>query len=66
VKKIRAIGYTITPHLVVDDGQHLAPLDVQPVQIPADQWGNVVSIVASATDTLQAQIDVDPAKPGKG
>lgn len=57
-KRLRLVGWNVQPVLMVDDGEHLAPLEVQGQMIPASQWeafkdgGD-----ATAIEGVQRQLD---------
>lgn len=56
--RIRVVQYLVTPVVVVDDGENLTPLDVQPIQVPAARWEEFVSGgLAQALAALQEQVD---------
>lgn len=47
---------------MVDDGDILTPLPVQPLTISAADWPNVVGLVAGAIEQLRQQVE-GPASP---
>lgn len=56
--RLRPIQFIVQPVFVVDDGDILTPLNVQPVTVAAADWPNVVELVATATAQLREQIEV--------
>lgn len=38
VNRLRLVGVTVSPSFVLDDGEHLMPVQVQPVQVSAADW----------------------------
>ncbi len=56
-KRLRPIGYIVQPQFVVDDGEELTTIQVQPLSIPVQDWPNVVGLVEEATDQLRQQVE---------
>lgn len=62
MKQVRVIGWDVRPVLMVDDGEHLTPLDVQPVTVLAVHWDQFKNGGdAKAITDIQAQVDTDPS-----
>lgn len=58
MKKIRVIRYHIHPEIVVDDGENLNPLPVQPITINGSGWQQFVDAgLQEALSQLQTQIE---------
>lgn len=65
--RVRVLGYSVQPQLVLDDGDTLTPLPVQPFNVPAADWLRVQEICAEAAARLQATLDEqNTAPPGEG
>lgn len=60
MSRLRVIGFTVQPQFMVDDGENLTPLPVDPLNIPAAQWSDVLEIVASGVEQLRAQVESPP------
>jgi hypothetical protein len=60
-KRLRPVAFIVQPQFMVDDGENLTPLPVQPLTIGAADWPNVVEIVAVATEQLRQQVEEVPA-----
>lgn len=58
--RLRPVAYVIQPQFMVDDGEILTPLPVQPLTIPAADWPNVVAMVAGAVEQLRQQVEGPP------
>lgn len=56
-RRLRAVAYLVQPQFMVDDGENLTPLAVQPITIAAVDWANVVEIVATATAELRREVE---------
>lgn len=57
-KRIRVVQYVVQPVVVVDDGENLTPLEVQPIPVPAARWAEFVQGgLDQALTALQAQIE---------
>lgn len=61
--RLRPVAFVVQPQFMVDDGDNLTPLTVQPVTIAAADWPNVVQIIAAATEQLRQQVEGSPAEP---
>ncbi len=55
--RLRPVSYIIHPQFMVDDGDALTPLPVQPLTVPAADWSNVVSLMATAVEQLREQVE---------
>lgn len=55
--RLRVVGYIVQPQVMVDDGETLVPLPVQPLTIPAADWPNVVGLMAGAVEQLREQVE---------
>ncbi len=60
--RLRPISYIIQPQFVVDDGDSLTPVPVQPITVSAADWPSVVVLMAQATEQLRQQVEA-PAAP---
>jgi hypothetical protein len=56
-KRLRIVSFQVQPVLLVDDGENLSPLPVQPLNIPAERWGGVVEEMAAAIGRLRAEVE---------
>lgn len=36
--RVRVVGWRVQPVVMVDDGENLTPVNVQPVEVPAREW----------------------------
>lgn len=60
--RLRLVGWRVQPVVMADDGEHLTPVSVGAVEIPAAQWqafkdgGDVEAI-----DHLREQVEQPPA-----
>lgn len=57
VNRLRPVAYVIQPQFMVDDGETLTPLPVQPLTVPVADWPNVVELVAGAVEQLRQQVE---------
>lgn len=55
--KIRLVAVTLQPELVVDDGNNLIKLVVDPVTVSSQDWPTVVQILADAIASLETKLD---------
>lgn len=55
--RLRVVSYTVQPQVMLDDGEHLSPVQLNPVVIPAVEWPNVVMMMADALAAMQAEYD---------
>lgn len=55
--RLRLVGVTLTPHFMVDDGEDLTPLQVNPIDVSVKDWPNVVGLFADATAQLREQVE---------
>lgn len=55
--RLRPVAFVIQPQFMVDDGDSLVPLPVQPLTISAADWPNVVAMVAVAVEQLREQVE---------
>jgi len=58
--RLRPVAFLVQPQFMLDDGDTLTPLQVQPVTISAADWPNVVALVAVAVEELRQQIEEQP------
>ena len=61
--RVRVVSYLVQPHLVLDDGDTLTPLAVQPITVTAADWPQVQEMCARAIEALQAQLGATGAIP---
>jgi hypothetical protein len=59
--RLRIVGFIVQPQVMVDDGEHLTPLEVQGAQVPASQWPQVVELLAPSLEQLRRQVEGEPA-----
>lgn len=59
-KRLRLVGVVLTPQFMVDDGDNIIPLSVDPITVPAAQWPNVVEGFAQAVAALREQVEGPP------
>lgn len=41
--RLRVVSFTVQVNAVADDGEHLTPVPIEPVQIPAAEWDQWVA-----------------------
>lgn len=59
--RVRPVHFIVTPVLVADDGEHLAPIEVQPVTVSAADWPTFAAEQWPALlEQVQAQVDPTP------
>jgi hypothetical protein len=64
VKRVRVIRYHLQSEIVVDDGDHLTALQVQPLAVDAEDWEQLVAEgLPTAPAQLQAQQNGDESEP---
>lgn len=56
-KRLRCLAYIVQPQFVIDDGENLTPLPVDPINVLPADWPNVVEGVEQATAVLRAQVE---------
>lgn len=61
--RLRAVAYVVQPQLMVDDGETLTSLPVQPLTIPASDWPHAVAMIAGAFEQLRQQVEGPPPAP---
>lgn len=54
--KIRLVAVTLQPELVVDDGNTLTKVVVDPITINSQDWPNVVQILNDALIALENRL----------
>lgn len=54
-QRVRVVGYQVVPSLLIDDGDSLVPLPVQPIPVGVKEWPDVVKTVEDAVKTLDKQ-----------
>lgn len=60
-KRIRVIQYVVQPTIVVDDGDTLEPLQIQPITVSAREWAQFVEHgLGDALARLQMQVNQPP------
>lgn len=59
--RIRLVGLVITPHLFLDDGEHLTAVNANALTIPAARLNDVPVLVRDALADLQTQLDTGGA-----
>jgi hypothetical protein len=60
--RLRIVGYLVQPQVMVDDGDNLTPLSVNPVNVSAADWPNVVELLADGVEQLRQQVELaEPA-----
>lgn len=62
VNRLRLVGVTVSPSFVLDDGEHLMPVQVQLVQVSAADWP-AYSTEGYARDLARLQDQVDTQQP---
>ncbi len=58
--RLRVLQFVVQPVFVVDDGDNLTPIQVQPVTIPASDWPRVLDIIAEGVAQLREQVEAPP------
>lgn len=56
VKRLRIVSFQVQPLIMLDDGDRLEPLPVQPVNISAADWPRVQEILTEAIARLCEQV----------
>lgn len=56
-KRLRVVSFQVMPVLMVDDGDQLEALPVQPVSVSAADWPNVHDLLADAIGRLRTQVE---------
>lgn len=67
-KRVRVVQVVVKPILVVDDGQTLAPVDVEQIAVTAENWPTYpVTGFAEAVTRLEAELNAQgqPESNGK-
>ncbi len=59
--RLRVLQFVVQPVFVVDDGENLTPINVQPITIPAVDWPRVLELVAEGVAQLREQVESPPA-----
>lgn len=57
MNRLRPVAYVVQPQYMIDDGEVLRPLPVQPVTILAADWASVLEIVGGAEGQLRQQVE---------
>lgn len=61
-KRVRVVQYVVHPVLVVDDGDNLDPLQVEPITVPAAGWAAFIDGgLDHALAELQEGLNAEPA-----
>lgn len=47
----------VTPVLVVDDGEHLSPLEADAIRLSSEEWPHAVELVAQAVTAVEARLN---------
>lgn len=56
-QRIRLVAWTVQPHVVLDDGENLTPINVQPIDINSADWERwKAGGDAESLATLEAQV----------
>lgn len=65
-KRVRLVQVVVQPVLVTDDGETLAPLQVEPIPVPANEWNTFVETgLTEALAGLEERVNATPpACPG--
>ena len=64
MKRVRVIRYLLQPDVVVDDGENLTALQVEPLALNAADWEQfVIEGLSEALIQLQAQQNGDESGP---
>ncbi len=56
-QRLRPVSFIVQPQFMVDDGEYLTPLPVQPLTIAAADWRNVVDIVGHVVEQIREQVE---------
>lgn len=58
MSRMRLVGWEVRPVVMVDDGENLTPVPVQPVTISAEQWeGFKAGGDEQSLDQLRSQVE---------
>ncbi len=63
--RLWVVSYLVQPQFMVDDGETLTPLAVQPISVPAANWPDALALTAEAVNALRAEIEVEPIPPNR-
>lgn len=55
--RLRIVSYLVQPQVMLDDGETLIPLNINPVTIAAVEWPNVIEHLASGIEELRQQVE---------
>lgn len=57
-KRMRVVGWNVQPVVMVDDGDNLTPVQVQPLQVPQADWQAFVDGGwQSSLETVREQVE---------
>jgi hypothetical protein len=56
-QRLRPVAFIVQPQFMVDDGEFLTPLPVQPLTVPAAEWHNVVDLVNHFVEQVREQVE---------
>jgi hypothetical protein len=60
--KLRVVSVTVQVEAVIDDGDHLTPVPIQPARIAAKDWDAwAAQGLAASLEVLEAQLQDPPA-----
>jgi hypothetical protein len=62
-KRVRLVLVDIQASVVLDDGDTLTPAQMAPIQVPANEWPEVVDALQAKLDDLQARLDAEDSEP---
>lgn len=55
--RVRLVGLTVTPTVVLDDGEHLTPQNVGSMNIPGARLDELPTLLRDALGELQGRLD---------
>lgn len=56
-KRVRLLGLLVTPHLVIDDGENLTPIQANPLTFPAVRLDDLPKLIREALVDIQEQMN---------
>lgn len=63
-KRLRLVGVTVVPVVMVDDGTNLTPLEVQPVSITAERLDELAGTLRDGLVALEEQLNAPAPEQG--
>lgn len=64
-KRARLLGLLVTPHLVIDDGENLTPIQASPLTVPAARLDDLPKLIRDALIDIQEQLNKEEGEEGQ-